>query len=214
MQEMQEMKVRSLGWKKEIAPHSSILSWEIPWTEELGGLQAMGLQRVGHYLAMKKQQCNINCQKSRNTVPRCTISHKVVMYLFSSKIVQTGICMHTKHTQIHTNPCTCISVKIWKDIHKCQQQQPLVVGICYMFLIFGLPWWISGKESICQCRRPGFDSWVRKIPWRKKWQLTPVFLPGKSHGQRSLEGYSPWGYKELDTTQQTKQQFVAFIITI
>ena len=61
MQEMQEMKVRSLGWKKEMAPHSSILSWEIPWTEELGGLQAMGLQRVGHYLAMKKQQCNINC---------------------------------------------------------------------------------------------------------------------------------------------------------
>ena len=42
-----------------------------------------------------------------------------------------------------------------------------------------------------QCRRLGFDSWVRKIPWRRKWQLTPVFLPGKSHGQRSLGGYSP-----------------------
>ena len=57
--------VQSLGWEnsleEEMAPHSSILSWEIPWTEELGGLQAMGLQRVGHYLAMKKQQCNINC---------------------------------------------------------------------------------------------------------------------------------------------------------
>ena len=38
--------------------------------------------------------------------------------------------------------------------------------------------WLSGKESTCQCRRPGFGSWVRKIPWRMKWQLTPVFLPG------------------------------------
>ena len=45
---------------------------------------------------------------------------------------------------------------------------------------------------------------VRKIPWRRKWQPTPVFLPGKSHGQRSLEGYSPWGHKGSDTTEETK----------
>ena len=47
------------------------------------------------------------------------------------------------------------------------------------------------KEYACQCRSLGFDPWVRKIPWRRKWQPTPVFLPGKSHGQRSLAGYSP-----------------------
>ena len=47
----------------------------------------------------------------------------------------------------------------------------------------------------------GFDPWVRKIPWRREWQPTSVFLPGKSHGQRSLVGYSPLGHKELDTTQ-------------
>ena len=47
----------------------------------------------------------------------------------------------------------------------------------------------------------GFDSWLRKIPWRRKWQPTPVFLPGESHGQRSLEGHSPWGGKESDTTE-------------
>jgi len=46
-----------------------------------------------------------------------------------------------------------------------------------------------------QCRSPGFDPWVRKIPWRRKWQPTPVFLPEKFHGQRSLAGYSPWGHK-------------------
>ena len=43
--------------------------------------------------------------------------------------------------------------------------------------------------------------WIRKIPWRRKWKPTPVFLPGKFHGQRSLAGSSPWGYKESDTTK-------------
>ena len=47
-----------------------------------------------------------------------------------------------------------------------------------------------------------FDPWVSKIPWRREWQLTPVFLPGEFHGQRSLAGYSPWGCKELDITEQ------------
>ena len=51
-----------------------------------------------------------------------------------------------------------------------------------------------------------FDPWVRKIPWRRKWQPTPVFLPGESHGQGSLVGYSPWGYKELDTIEQLSAQ--------
>ena len=68
-----------------------------------------------------------------------------------------------------------------------------------------LPRWLNGKESTWQCRRcrrPGFETWVEKIPWRRKWQPTPVFLPGESHVQRSLVGYSPWGHKESDTTSQ------------
>ena len=48
-------------------------------------------------------------------------------------------------------------------------------------------------------RRCGFDPWVRKIPWRRKWHPTPVFLPGESHGQRSLSGYSPWGPQKSQT---------------
>ena len=61
----------------------------------------------------------------------------------------------------------------------------------------GLRWW-----RIClQCRRLGLDPWVGKIPWRRKWQSSAVFLSGKSHGQRSLVGYSPWGHKESDTTE-------------
>ena len=62
--------------------------------------------------------------------------------------------------------------------------------------------WYSGKESACQykrCKRPRFDPGIGKIPQRRKWHLTPVFLPGKRHGQKSLAGYSPW-VQELDTT--------------
>ena len=56
---------------------------------------------------------------------------------------------------------------------------------------------------IClQCRWPRFDPWVRKIPWRRQWLTTPVFLIGELHGQKSLAGYSPWGRKESDMTEQ------------
>ena len=55
-----------------------------------------------------------------------------------------------------------------------------------IYIMDGLPWWFSGKESTCQFRRCEFNPWVRMIPWRRKWQPTPVFLPGRSHGQRSL----------------------------
>ena len=69
----------------------------------------------------------------------------------------------------------------------------IVSRFCWLYLPnMGLPGWLSGKESVCQCRRRkrlGFYPWVGKIPWRRKWQATPVFLPGKSHGQRSLAGW-------------------------
>ena len=62
-------------------------------------------------------------------------------------------------------------------------------------------WWLSGKESACQWgrrQRHRFDPRVGRIPWRRKWQPTPVFSPRESQGQRSLEDSSPWGSKELD----------------
>ena len=70
----------------------------------------------------------------------------------------------------------------------------------------GLPRWLCHKESACQFRRRGrcgFDPWARKIPWSRKWKLTPVFLPGESCGQRSLAGCSPWGRKDMNMTKHT-----------
>ena len=60
--------------------------------------------------------------------------------------------------------------------------------------------------SIRACGRPGFNPWVGKIPWRRAWHPTPVFLPGEFQGERSLECYIPWGHKQSDTTAQPQRQ--------
>ena len=80
---------------------------------------------------------------------------------------------------------------------KCKCCEPPLHSSVYPF---PFPNGSVDKELACQYRRHrscGFDLWVRKIPWRRKWQPTPVFLPGKSHGQKSLAGYSPWDHKGL-----------------
>ena len=67
----------------------------------------------------------------------------------------------------------------------------------------------NGKESTCN----RFGPWVGKIPWRRAWQPTPVFLSGESHGQRNLVGYSPWGHKESDMTERlsTRTQYKEYL---
>ena len=82
--------------------------------------------------------------------------------------------------------------------------------------IQGLPRWLSGEESACQCgrcQRHIFNPCVKKSPWRRKWQPTPGFFPGKFHGQRSLTGYSPWGRKESDTSKQLSDFTFTVLLT-
>ena len=79
-----------------------------------------------------------------------------------------------------------------------------------------LPRWHCGKESACQfgrCKRHGFSPWVGKILWRGKWRHTPVSLPGNFHGQRSLEGYSPWGHKEWHTTMSVIVMTTSYLLS-
>ena len=65
------------------------------------------------------------------------------------------------------------------------------------------PLWLKQQRIILlQCRRPGFDSGVKRIPWRREWETTSVFLPGELHRQKILAGYSPRGGKQWDTTHQ------------
>ena len=79
----------------------------------------------------------------------------------------------------------------------------------YLLLYVYLMIWaslVAQMVKIClRCGRLGFDLWVRKIPWRREWQPTPVFLPGEFHGQRSLVGYSSWSHKESDMTEWLTQ---------
>ena len=89
------------------------------------------------------------------------------------------------------------TVRVWKidgELIPCKEN-PL-----------GPPQWLRGKEFTCQCRRHGFYPWVGKMPWKRKWQSTLVFLPGEFHGQRSLLGYSLCGHKESDTTEWAHSQ--------
>ena len=75
--------------------------------------------------------------------------------------------------------------------------------LCFLIKPDGLPWRLSGKKSTCQFKRYRFDPWVGKIPWRRKWQPTPVLLPGKSRRQRSLAGH---GVTRFRHDGETKQQ--------
>ena len=89
-----------------------------------------------------------------------------------------------------------------RENNKTPNQRVYYTVFCFLkvprIVCIGLPGGARGKESACQCRRHrrcGFNPWVRKIPRRRKYQPTLVFLPGESRGQRSLVGYSPWGYR-------------------
>jgi len=70
----------------------------------------------------------------------------------------------------------------------------------------GLPWWLRWQRICLQCQRPMFNLWVGKMPWKREWLPTPVFLTGEFHGQRSLMGYSPWGHKESVTVNPKRNQ--------
>ena len=84
---------------------------------------------------------------------------------------------------------------------KCQMGSiSLYTSLGLWFNIESDTWWASlvAQSRIClQCRRPSFDPWVRKIPWRGEWLPTPVLLPGESHEQRTLAGYSLWGSQRV-----------------
>ena len=117
---------------------------------------------------------------------------------FSSTLGPVGLNVgERKWDRVNENlqQSSWVSSLIWLNLEEFSS------GKCFFC---GLPRWLSGKESTYQCRKHRFHPWVRKIPWWRKWQPTPVFLPGKSHGQRSLEGYSPWGCKSIFHTSNGK----------
>ena len=158
--------------EKWMATHSSILAWKISWTEEPGGLQSMGSQRVGYDWATNTHMCwdwEIGLWEWEVENYRC---------IFDFCFLDT---------------CACELLCLLSALISSIENFFLFV---LAFGVKGFPGGSDGQRFCQQCKRPEFDPWVGRIPWRREWQPTPVFLPGEFHGHRSLVGYSPWGHKD------------------
>ena len=190
MQETEETWVWPLGWEDPLeegmATHFSVLAWIIPQTEEPGELWSIGWQRVRHmYLFFWTVLCSW-ANKSMQKQTKGTYEGKMGRYL-SLVLSHHPECLH--HHLISPNQFHWLLLKEIQCGYKEDEELDWLMEITT-----GFPDGTSGKESTCQCRgykRRGFDPWVEKIPWRRAWQPTSVFLHGESHGQSSLVGYSP-----------------------
>ena len=119
-------------------------------------------------------------------------------------------CCPTSHPLLPPSPALNLSqhqgLSQWVGLFTSGDQSTGASALASVIPMNFLPMNFPGgsDSSICLsiCRRPGFDPWVGKICWRRKWKSTPVLFPGKSHGQRSLVGYSLWSHKESDTTER------------
>ena len=110
-------------------------------------------------------------------------------------------CLAHKPLNTWTLPEKQALWSLWGSHHLPSLPLPLMLTSTFWKAVFhwfpsvsreNLPWWLRRSSIGLQCGRPGFNPWVLRIFWRRKWQSTPVFLLGKSHGWRSLVGYSPW----------------------
>ena len=143
---------------------------------QLPELHAIGW-RMTYFRLMNQDSLRSPCSSSSG--------HEKITLEFESRIWKTK---HTHTECVHLDSLRDSSCSFWSN-----QLYALAMLRGRIAVSFG---------KIClQSRRPGFDPMVLKIPWRRKWQPTPVFLLGKFHGQRSLVGYNPWGHKESDTNE-------------
>ena len=111
-----------------------------------------------------------------------------------------GLCTWLLLCKVH---CIYTCQVIFASSMQRKYGHSYIICVC-MHACTWFPRWCCGEESTRQCRRcrrHGFDPWVRKRSWIRKWQPTPVLLHGKFHEQRNLVGYSPRGHKELDRTE-------------
>ena len=174
--------------EKAMAPHSSTLAWKIPWAEEPGRLQSMGSRRVGHdwatwlslftFMHWRRNGNPLQCSCLEN--PRDRGAWWAAIY----GVAQSRTLLKLLAAAAAYN----VRAGIWTHVSVTSKSvfSPITM---LLWCPWGFPRWVGGKEPSCQCwrcRRHRFDPWVWKIPWRKKWQPTPVFLLGQSYGQRSL----------------------------
>ena len=133
------------------------------------------------------------------------VSFSTLKYSGGKEIIQVNstwilkLNFQTLHFLINLIVCTLSSSQIFITLHSLREQK----------FVWGFLDGASCQETACQRRRPKgqeFDPWIWKIPWKRAWQPIAAFLPGESHGLRSLVDYSPQSHKELDKTEATLQE--------
>ena len=214
---MQETQVWSLGLEDPLeegmATHSSILAWRIPWTEEPGGLYSpWGSQSVRPNWSTNAFTFTLLQKKKIQDWRRWPGSWSLGLKT-REPYRETLICsgaqrkLRTQPTDNSSDPKEGYSQPSRSAVPRsrpCLGRHGALTQDSVSVLMLGLAFLVSSEPSqgaqwsrlTCQCRRQKrcrFEPWVQKIPWRRKRQPTPVFLPGKSQGQRSLGGYSPQG---------------------
>ena len=130
--------------------------------------------------------------------------HFIIQHLFIGRsfYLCTRICClyDMSHCTSTVTVTVSAALEMWHSPQYCLTR----LGCCHQMLpkyCWSFPDGASGKEPACQCRRCRFNPWVRRIPWRRKWQPIPVFLPGKSQGRWRLVGHSPRVHKESNLTE-------------
>ena len=147
------------------------------------------LAKYNHYFDVFQTKAQLNFVmkiiKKVYYLPLCLPSFYLSLSIYIYIYIYTRV-------YIYTYVCICIYMCVCMCVCVCVCVCVCIYIYIFVFQYHYLPGGASGKEPACQCRRhkrQGFDPWVRKILWRRKWQSIPVFLPGEFHGQRSLAGY-------------------------
>ena len=198
---------------QSFSEYSGLISFRIDWFELLA---VQGTLRSLLSTTIRRDMIGIEniCWTNELKISEVCLSHSKMHHGHSSVLSSTFVLW--LHSTVHFpfslscigegngNPlqCSCLENPRdggawWNALYGVAQSRTQLMWLSSSSssTVQGLPWWLSGKEPTWQCRRRGFDPCVGKIPWRRKCHLTLVFLPGKSHGQRSLAGYGPWGCK-------------------
>ena len=163
-----------------MATHSSVLAWRILGTGEPGGLPSLGLHRVGHDWSNAAAAAFPQLGEGNGN----TLQYS---FLANPMTGEPGGLLSLGSHRVGHN---------WSDLAAAAFPQ---LGLPGGSMVKNLP--ANAGDTSCR-----FNPWFRKIPWSRKWKPTLVFLPGQSHGQRHLEGYSPWGGKRTGQSLVTKQQ--------
>ena len=180
-----------------MATHSSVLAWRIPGTGEPGGLPSMEPHRVGH------EWSDLAVAAGPQAQSPCPHSASCLWWWERGG---QEVCSHQLGPFLGGR-------ELWSPVGPSVGESSEILILAISKAFNGLPRRFSGKESSCQCRRRRFDPWVRKIPWRRKWPLTLVFLLEKSHGQKEPERLQIGRKREMTqswknkTTQKSIQLF-------